>query len=176
MMKKWIKRIDVGHLLLVLFIAGSVSWYFFDAYTASSNIQNIILIAPASLLAIVLCLVILYQIFTAQTEKTASRQMLASQHNASTSKDAFRKPVQCLLTRMGRYRIFAFIIAFGLYVGLLERIGFDIATYLFIGTIMALQGERHIGIIVAYSLVFGTLAVWPCPFSSCLGRIPQVLI
>jgi len=161
MMKKLIKRIDVGHMLLVLFIAGSVGWYFFDAYTASSNIQNIILIAPASIVAMVLCLILLYQIFySALSKKTESTQSRPSQHKAPAGKDAFWKQMQGILKRISRYRILAFIITFGLYVGFLEIIGFDIATYLFIGVIMALQGERHIWIIVAYSLVFGTLAVW----------------
>jgi ABC-type uncharacterized transport system permease subunit len=59
-----------------------------------------------------------------------------------------------------RYRTLAFMISFGLYVGLLEIIGFDVATYFFIGIVMALQGERRPWVIISYSLLFGTLAVW----------------
>lgn len=161
-MKKLFKQIEFGHLFLVLFIAGSVIWYFFDAYTASSNIQNIILIAPASLGAIALCLIVLYQIFRAAYKKKSepTQKIPSSRQKVSAGNGSSRNQAKGILKQISRYRILAYIITFGFYVGSLEVIGFDISTYLFIGIVMALQGERRIWILVGYSLVFGTLAVW----------------
>lgn len=60
-MESRLRRVDWGHVVFVLFVAGSVSWYFFDAYSASSSIKNLILIAPASALALILCVALLIQ-------------------------------------------------------------------------------------------------------------------
>ena len=58
------------------------------------------------------------------------------------------------------WRAVAFIVAFGLYVGLLEIIGYDVATWLFIAASLVLNGERRPLVIVGFSVVFGSLAVW----------------
>lgn len=159
-MKELSKRIDYGHLLLIIFIAGWVSWYFFDSYTASSNIQNLILIAPASILALVLCFIVSFEIFRSPISKSTDHgQISSSQSEALQGQDSASRRFSGITGLIARYRVLCFIILFGLYVTFLEIIGFDVATYLFIAVVMALQGERRIWVLLAYSIAFGTLAV-----------------
>jgi Na+-driven multidrug efflux pump len=151
-MANTLKRIDWGHVAFVLFIAGTVAWYFADAYRASGSIKNMILIAPASGLALLLCAIILVQDF---------RQALAAPPESAPRPKAEGKPAAA--TKEGRHdarRAIAFIVVFGLYVGLLEVIGYDVATVLFIAAAMVMNGERRVLPIVGFSVVFGGLAVW----------------
>ena len=161
-MEKLIKRIDFGHLMLVIFIEGAVIWYFYDAYTASSNIQNIILIAPASIIVIFLGLIVLYQIFRSDSIRVTDSTPLSQTHQRKPADDIPQSLDQlkeaAFLT--SRFRTLIFILIFGLYIFFLDIIGFDIATYLFLGIIMVLQGERRVWLIVAYSLLFGTVTIW----------------
>lgn len=137
-------RIDLGHLLFVLFILACVVWYFIDAYSASSSIQNLILIAPASGLALVLCAVVLFQIL--RPPKTVAEEDKTEKMETAGGWARHRTPI--------------FIVLFGLYVLTLDVIGFDVATYLFVAGAMLLQGERRPWVVVGYSLGFGTLVVW----------------
>lgn len=154
-MKNSLRRLDWGHVAFVLFITGSVSWYFLDAYTASSSIKNLILIAPASAVALVLCVTLLIQdarkAFVMPSE--VPKPTAAPNKMAAAGEDNEEK-------QRGTWRAVAFIVAFGLYVGLLEIIGYDVATWLFIAATLILNGERRPLVIFGFSLVFGSLAVW----------------
>jgi hypothetical protein len=155
-MANCLRRVDWGHVAFVLFIAGAVSWYFVDAYTASSNIKNLILIAPASGLALLFCVIILVQ--DARKALAAPPQAAAPVAAPPTAPGNSAKPTDG--ARFGSYRAVAFIVLFGLYVGLLEVIGYDVATWLFIAAAMVMNGERQPLVIAGFSLAFGSLAVW----------------
>jgi len=154
-MENSLRKVDWGHVAFVLFIAGSVSWYFLDAYTASSSIKNLILIAPASALALALCVTLLIQDASKafKTPSEVPKPAIAPDKLAAAGEDKEEK-------QRSAWRAVAFIVAFGLYVGLLEIIGYDVATWLFIAATLILNGERRPLVIVGFSVVFGTLAVW----------------
>jgi hypothetical protein len=154
-MENSLRRVDWGHVTFVLFIAGSVSWYFLDAYTASSSIKNLILIAPASALALVLCVTLLIQDARKAfaTPSDVPKPATASDKSAAAGEDKEEK-------QRGTWRAVAFIVAFGFYIGLLEVVGYDVATWLFIAATLILNGERRPWMILGFSMVFGSLAVW----------------
>ncbi len=47
----------LADLFVTFTIAGIVTWYLIDAYTASSHIINLILVLPISLMVLALCIV-----------------------------------------------------------------------------------------------------------------------
>lgn len=152
-----LRRVDWGHVAFVLFIAGTVSWYFFDAYTASSSIKNLILIAPASALALLLCVVLLVQDFRkALLASTGTGESAAAEAATPAPAEKERRASE----RRSSYRAIAFIVVFGFYVGSLEFIGYDVATVLFIAVAMFMNGERRPWMLIGFSVVFGGLAVW----------------
>ena len=145
-MGKAFKRLDWGHVAFVVFIAVTVVWYFADAYAASATVANLILIAPATALALGLCALILV---------SQIRATLAGAPSEAPSTDGPKAA-----WGFARYRPMAFIGVFGLYILGLVTIGYDVASWLFIAATMALNGERRLWMIVGYSVGFGTLAVW----------------
>lgn len=150
------KRVDWGHVTFVLFIVIYVFWYFFDAYFASSSIKNLILIAPASALALTLCTILLIQ----DIRKAFLPLPPGAAAPARTSDEAKAADWAKMEKRRGTHRAVAFIATFGVYIGLLEIIGYDVATWLFIAAFLILNGERRPLVIVGFSLIFGSLAVW----------------
>lgn len=149
-MEKALKRLEWGHVLFVLGIGGWVSWYFLDAYHASSTVTNLILIAPASALALCLCGLILFRrLRDACTAPDAVEPEAPAE--AETPAGA---------SGLTRYRPVAFIVLFGLYIVGLETIGYDVASWLFIAASLVLAGERRPLTVIVYSLLFGSLAVW----------------
>lgn len=147
-MGKFRKRFDIGHATFVLFITSFVIWYFIDAYSASSSIQNLILIAPASALALVLCAIVLFQIFSAPKSPAPEKVPEKGDEAGTETVDGWK-----------RFRSPIFIVLFGLYILTMDVIGFDVATFLFVAAAMFLQGERRLWVIAGYSLGFGTLVI-----------------
>lgn len=159
-MESSLKRVDWGHVAFVVFIAGSVSWYFYDAYSASSSIKNLILIGPASALALILCAALLIQ----DIQKALRVRSEFPRSAPATPVQDIEKPAtvkeDTAEKRRGTQRVIVYILAFGLYIGLLEIIGYDVATWLFIAASLVWSGERRPWVVVVFSVAFGSLAVW----------------
>jgi len=117
---------------VVILLAFFVIWYMYDAYSASSQPENLILIVPIAGIALTLCVLELFR--QAKQEETHCK-----------SKD---EPVKDVLTIIG---------LFSVYVLSLETLGFDVATTLFVGAFLWLQKERRIVWLVGYSVAFGLL-------------------
>ncbi len=123
--------------IVVILLALFVCWYSWDTYHASSAVENLILIAPISFIALVLCVME----FTRQVVS----ELEVSQGEVSHSKDDDLKSV---LPVIG---------LFSLYVLSLETLGFDIATTLFVGLFLWIQKERRLVWLIGYSVAFGLL-------------------
>lgn len=121
---KTIERIDWGHFFVLNSIALYCGWYFFDTYTTSTSINNLIFILPATLVAFALYLIILPSVLVQNTEDQGGRTEILKKLKANA--------MPALL-----------VVAFALFVSSIERIGFDIGSYLFILLGLIICGERN---------------------------------
>jgi hypothetical protein len=135
-----------GHLALLLLIAGGVVAFLLDARATSLRINNLLLVQPAALIALVLAAIVLPQCFVRrrETDETESAADLA--------------------------RVAALAACFGLLAFGMEFVGFDVATFLFMAVGLWLCGERRWWVVLLFSAVFTTLLIWgygaliPFPF------------
>src|SRR3546814_14943094 len=58
----WLSRIDWGHIVVIIGIGTAICIYLFDAIQASSRVGNLVLIFPAALVGLLLCLITLASI------------------------------------------------------------------------------------------------------------------
>lgn len=117
--------LDLGVLVSII---SFVSWYFYDSYNALDSVENLIMIAPISIIILILCLFEL-RIWFSVDEKNEKDEKIAS--------------------------IIPAIILFGGYALSLEYLGFDVGTSLFILFFLRLYGEGKWLNNVIYSILFG---------------------
>jgi hypothetical protein len=142
--------VDWGHLIFLAVIAAAVLWYLLDAMSVSLNIHNLLLVAPLAVVALGLCAVIVPQCFRRRgaDEKPAREDVHAAGSAALQSSDW-----KSLLPIAG------VAVSLGLYVSLLNVIGFDVATCLFVLAVMLICGERRPITLIVYSLAVSALLV-----------------
>jgi len=129
------KRIVYADLLVLLGLALFTSWYLYQAWSASSKIENLIFILPVAAITLLLCAF------------EAIKQVCSKAVNQAENEEQ-QESVLSVLPVMG---------LFAAYVLTLEWLGFDLGTVLFIAAFLLIQGERRPAWLVAYSLVFGAL-------------------
>lgn len=140
-------RIDVewGHLLLLAAFATFVVWYYGDAQSASTEIENTVLILPASIVALVLSAVVAIQsVHIRKADATAPEEPVADR----------KKLLDEILSPL------LFIATLGAYVLSITTIGFDVATTLFLAVGMLICGERRPLVILAFSVLFSAFCVY----------------
>jgi len=130
------RRTDLPHALFLCAIAGWTIWYFLDARAASPDIQNLGLIAPAAAIVVILCGIGLAE--------TITRTI------------AERTPLPWPFAR----RILGTMVLLGVYVLTMDRIGFDLATWLYILANLLFLGERRIWVLLAVPLGFTAVAIY----------------
>jgi len=132
-----------GPLALATLITCWSVWYFWDAYTASSRIQNLIFIAPLVATMLVLFAI---ELFTTLFRPSASVEEDDPVVAASTARPiAAPAAVMAMLV---------------LYAATLDRVGFDLATFLFVAGSLLAQGERRPLVVLVFPAVFALLVVW----------------
>lgn len=150
--------IDWGHLAFLAFISFIVVAYLIDARAVSLKVNNLLLVEPAAIIALVLVACVLPQCFrrrSADTEGTDEKVEALDE----------RAKVRRELTRVG-----ALAALLGIFSFFLEEIGFDIATFLFVAIGLAICGERRPLVIGLYSagftlfVVYGYSTLVPYPF------------
>lgn len=133
-------------------------WYLNDAYHASSSTENLLLILPAAVVVIALCLWIL--------GRTVFEVVRAGAEQEEEEQEKEKKPVSvagamCILA--------GFVLS-------MDWIGFDAATFLFMIALMFLQGERRPLWLTCFPAVFAFLVslffeyMIPYPMPMLLGR------
>jgi putative tricarboxylic transport membrane protein len=155
---------DWEHLLFAALLLAFIVWYLWTAAAASLTFSNLILIAPVGAVAAGLLLYIAsVEIFGRMPATSASAVQADS--TASTPHGRFRSgSLATIAALMG---------LFGAFVVTIPYIGFDVATFLFVGATLWLLGERNIvvllslalGIAVALSLAALTLLTFPMPLA-----------
>ena len=132
-------------LVVLLVLASLVTLYGFDAYRASSDILNLILVLPVIAIVLALCLA----------------QFVIELRHDKTETPA-RESVADVVPVIG---------LFAAYVLTLQWLGFDIGTMLFVAAFLWLQGERRWHWLIGYSmslgfglaLFFSTMLPYPMP-------------
>jgi putative tricarboxylic transport membrane protein len=119
----------VSDCIVLLVLAGLVVLYGYDAYSASADILNLILVIPVIATVLVLCIA----------------QFVVELRQVNTETPV-RDSIVDVAPVIG---LFAF------YVLTLEWLGFDIGTAVFVGAFLWLQGERRTRWLFAYSISLG---------------------
>jgi hypothetical protein len=145
-------KVEWGHLALLALICGVVIAYLLDARATSLRINNLLLVEPAAIIALVLAALVLPQCFRRRDE-------------GAEEADA---PARDSWTDLGK--IAALAAAFGAFALSLETVGFDVATFLFTALGVYICGERRVWLIGIFSAVFTVAIVYgyqllvPYPF------------
>ena len=139
------KNNRVADLVVLLALASLVVLYGIDAYRASSEFLNLILVLPLIAIVLVLCLVQFIIELRDRKSDTPARESVAD--------------------------VAPVIGLFALYVLTLQWLGFDIGTMLFVAAFLWLQGERRWRWLIGYSmslsfglaLFFSAMLPYPMP-------------
>jgi hypothetical protein len=140
-------RLDPGHLLFVSVITGYCLWYLVDTRAASTSVQNLLLIQPAVVLALLLFVAILPTVVSIERVPDSEAPAAAPRPGGK---------------RLGRdgLRILGLIVLLGVYVIVMTDLGFDVATFLFVSGSLLLQGERRPSMVIVLPLAFTALTVY----------------
>ena len=151
------RAVDWGHLLLLLLICGIVVAYLLDARATSLRTNNLLLVQPASILALILAAIVLPQCFR---RRKGPAEDEAADDDTPAAKETWRD--------LGK--VAAMTAAFGAFALSLETVGFDVATFIFVALGIYICGERRLWLIAVFSAVFTAAIVYgyqllvPYPF------------
>ena len=132
--------VDLPHLLFVSLIGGWAAWYGRDAWKAAADVENLILILPATIAAVILYLVVAAGCFRVVGDSEPEAR--ASLGNGVGLKVA------------GAMALLAGLVTAG------PLIGFDVACFAYILAMLALLGERRIPVLVLVPAVFCALVIY----------------
>lgn len=142
------RAVDWGHFALLVAICAVVGAYLYDARATSLKLNNLLLLEPAAILALVLAAIVLPQCFR------------RAHADPQPSTESWRE--------LGK--VAAMTAAFGAFALSLETVGFDVATFLFVALGVYICGERRLWVIAVFSAVFTAVVVYgyqtlvPYPF------------
>jgi len=147
------RKVVWGHLLLLTVIVGVTVAYLLDARSVSLRANNLLLVQPAAILALILAALVLPGIFARADEI----------EDDETQKETW--------SDLGRVAILIGALAGMAF--LLETIGFDVATFCFMVIGLAVCGERRWWVNLLFSAVFtvfliygyGTITPFPFPLT-----------
>jgi hypothetical protein len=146
------RRVAWGELALVTALAALALAYLVDARSVSLSMNNLLLLQPTAVLVLVLWAIIAWD--------CVSRPAAA--------------PPPAQGSRAQRARPLVMVVAFGLFIASLERVGYDIAIAAFVAAGLVIGGERRPHVVVPFALVFAALvmlgfrALVPYPFPTTL--------
>jgi len=152
----WKIQAEWGHLILATTLALVSLWYVFDAGQASDSRYNLILIGPC--VAAVVGLYILTLLMDVEFRKI----------------DGDAEGWDWRLDRLFESETIRSVMLFLLllaYILVLEPLGFEVATFLFIGLCLLLQGERRVVRVIGFSGLYAAVVTWAVSFVS-LAPIP----
>lgn len=140
-------RLSVTHATLLLLVAVVTTYVTWSSISASTRLYNLIIVVPIAVMIAILVLAVLWQ---ALAGSVPDGEMPG---RAATLGDI------------------AMLVAFSVFCYGLTKIGFDIATFLFVWAGVAFGGERRLWLPPLYAAVFtvilvqffGTLFPFPMP-------------
>lgn len=153
-------QVQWGHLALLAVLGAVILGYLLDARATSLRTNNLILVQPVSILAMILLLLVLPQCFQREAPPDAAE---------AEAEDIAAEPVR----RETPFELGKILVVMGAFVMLafmLETIGFDIAVFSFLVLGIYVCGERNWIANIAFSAVFTALLIYgygaiiPFPF------------
>jgi putative tricarboxylic transport membrane protein len=148
------RGIDWGHIALLVVLAGITIWYLHDAWSASSRVRNLILVLPASILALALAAGIAGGVILRGLKGVGDAGPEPANGPAPTLRD----------------RIYPLILMaiFALYILTLPVTGFDVGSALFVIIALMVDGERRPLFLILYPAAFAALCTllfrWLLPY------------
>ncbi|MEX2643498.1 MAG: tripartite tricarboxylate transporter TctB family protein [Acetobacterales bacterium] len=136
-----VRSTNWGHVAFATFLLVLCLGYLWESASKSTDTENLLLVLPATGLAALLYLILLFQ------ELRARR----------SADEAMEAPAPFTWSKL---KTPAIMFLFGLYMLGLTYAGFDIPTFLFIAGALAVQGERRPLIVFGYPAVFTVIVVW----------------
>lgn len=149
--------VDIPQVAFATCIAGWAAWYCWDAWHASAEVENLIMILPVSIIAIVLYFFVL----------SGSIKRVKKDEEAATAPNE-------TVSRKTAIKIFGSMVLLGGFVIAGPYIGFDVASFLYMLLMMAFLGERRPVALVVISVLFSIVVIY-C-FSTLLATPLPVLI
>ncbi len=156
-----------GHLAFLAFVSVIVGIYLIDARGVSLSVNNLLLVQPAAVIALILVACVLPQCFPLRT--AADSEIADSEAGDSEPTD----PVVETKAEGGQdlMRVGALAALLGVFAIFIEQIGFDIATFLFVAIGLVICGERRGWVVATFSAAFTLFVVYgystlvPYPFT-----------
>jgi hypothetical protein len=151
--------VDWQHLAFVGIVIAAVGWYLLEARSVSLATNNLLLVQPLSLFALLLCVIILPQCFR--------RADQAAEEEAVQEDDPLAPPLPKEGKELARVAVLG--LALGALVFTLEIVGFDVGIWAFSLVAMIICGERRPKALIIYPLavtlasVYGFRALMPYP-------------
>jgi hypothetical protein len=157
--------IDWGHLVVLALIAGATLWYILDARAVSTDTNNLLLIQPLSIAALILCAVIVPQCFRYDDDMRADEEPVTSKEVKASDLMQPKLPTE----KVEVIKMLTFAALLGVFVFSLQVVGFDVAMFVFCVIGMAICGERRplplilFPLIVTLVVIYGFRALMPYP-------------
>ncbi|MGA0881538.1 MAG: tripartite tricarboxylate transporter TctB family protein [Burkholderiaceae bacterium] len=133
------KRIDWGHLAILALILGWVVWYWMDARKTSLDTENLFVLQPLILVALLLGALVLPQVFRA--DKLPDELQPEDLNRAEFG------------------RILALMVAYVLFVAAMFVVGFDFAVCIFSAVALYISGERRAWVMLVFSVLSTVLII-----------------
>lgn len=142
-------KVDYGHLIFLTFLAAYIGWFLYDAISVSTKVNNLLLVSPTAVLALLLAAFIVPQCIT---RADAVVDDAPEQYDPLAPKlPTEKRQVIRMLTLGGALGVFVFSLAY---------IGFDVAIFLFALVTMAICGERRPLHLVGFSAAVTVVTVY----------------
>jgi len=144
-------RDNVGHIILLAFIASITIWYLNDTFQASRRIENLMIVLPAG---IILLSISFWQIFLIIY---MGKPLEKNQESISYTETSNAKRMSLILTAI---RIPIYMTLIGLYIIGLIYFVFDASTFLFIFCSLLILGTKKWIYAFCYSILFSWFVTW----------------
>lgn len=151
---------DWKHIALLAALLIIISLYLADTVMASQKAENLMMILPASVVGVAICLWQMARSIRLREHSTDTTRKSAHQLCDSESvvpAEAAGSPIRKWLFK---FRTPLFMTLLGLYLIGLIYVAFDLSTFLFIWLSLVLQGERRTILAFFYALIFAVAVTW----------------
>ena len=164
------RSVSWGHLAFLAFVTAVVVAYLLDARSTSLSTNNILLVQPAAIIALVLVALALPQCFDRGDEAGGGSGEGGATSDPAAETDPVVEAAEPADERLDLLKVGGLMALFGIYCTFLQQIGFDVATFLFVAIGLVICGERRLWLVAAFSAVFTVAVVYgygalvPYPF------------
>jgi hypothetical protein len=137
------RRVHLEHLAFLVAMAGFVIWYFWTCVSAAFTFENLILIGPVAVAALLLA----SYIFASEIFGYSRRR------TSPINGEAPSTAVAAVNVKRGSDRVsVAMMVLFFLFVAAIPYGGFDVASFWYIAVVLFVLGERRVYFVLPLAL------------------------